>query len=382
MRKTQKKLLGLLGLLAVVAMTVFAAYLPGPGASAVETTVTDTIKLRVVGTDPRVEVTGMPSGSVVTSFNQGFKVEYENVDTISVTVKYTDDKGNVYEAEDLFEDEDLNVNYCPGSLTLDNINLKTGEYTYSYQYYDEDGNVKTVTGVTGQLAHHGYGSYTVTVVGAGYEGEEAEPDATTFSYIPAYGEAYSTTNSDGTTTNYVNVHYTPATTDGGEVSSIQLVVKDASGEVFTIGPLPASSDGHSNIELPFADYNLPDGEYTIEIYTYGSDGKQLAEPYILHVMYEEDVIYVPSTADTGGFFQGLNISRTDYFITGLVAFGIITIAGAVFLIQNNRRKAMATRGVRVASRTSRSLSVKKTKRSRRNALRTKKTTKNNSRRCR
>lgn len=375
MRKTQKKLLGLFGLLVVVAMTVFAAYLPGPEASAVETTVTDTIKVRVVGTDPLVEVTGMPSGSVVTSFNQSFGVEYENVETISATIKYTDEKGNVYEAEDLFGDGGLNVHYCPGSLTLDNINFKTGEYTYSYQYYDEDDEIRTVTGVTGQLEHYGYGSYTMTVDGVGYEGEEAEPDTTTFSYIPAYGETYSTTNSDGTTTNYVNIHYTPATTDGGEVSSIKVVVKDANGEVFTIGPFSASGDGHSNIELPFADYDLPDGEYTIEIYTYGSDGKQLAEPYTLHVMYEEDVIYVPSTADTGGFFQGLNISRTDYFITGLVTFGIITIAGIAFLIQNNRRRAMATRGVRVASRTSRSLSAKKTTRSRRNTLHKKKTTK-------
>ena len=59
MKKTHKKILGLFGLVLVVAVTVFAAFLPAPKTQAVDTTtVTDTISVRVVGSTPVVNLSG------------------------------------------------------------------------------------------------------------------------------------------------------------------------------------------------------------------------------------------------------------------------------------------------------------------------------------
>ena len=56
MKKTKKRVLGLLGLVLVIITTIFAAFLPGPEASAEGgiTSVTDTISVRVVGSVPDI----------------------------------------------------------------------------------------------------------------------------------------------------------------------------------------------------------------------------------------------------------------------------------------------------------------------------------------
>ena len=55
MKKTQKKVLGLLGLTTVGVMTAVAATMPGPVASAISN-LTDTITVRVVSDAPNVDV--------------------------------------------------------------------------------------------------------------------------------------------------------------------------------------------------------------------------------------------------------------------------------------------------------------------------------------
>ena len=83
MKKTQKNLLGMFGLSIVVATTVFAACLPGPEASAAGS-VTDTVTVRVVGDAPKVDITGVDSGSVITDGGQTIDVSYEVVDELKV----------------------------------------------------------------------------------------------------------------------------------------------------------------------------------------------------------------------------------------------------------------------------------------------------------
>lgn len=354
MKKTHKKVLGLVGLGLVAAVTAFAASLPTPEALAKTdpAPVEDKIEVRVVGTDPIVEFTGMPSGTIITSPTLTETTEYKiggdyyNVETISATLQYTDTYGNSYEAVPLFEGEDLDVNYVSGSFKFTNIDLKTGEYSYSYLTWDDETKTEVEKTGGGTLANIGYGSYTLTLNGTGYEGKTAEPNTTSFSYLPAYGYAGTTTAPDGTVDNYVNVYYTPTGQAGGEVSSIKVVVKDSSGEIrFTIGPLAASSDGFSHIDLPFESYGLEDGKYTIEVYAYGADSTDpLAAPYIIPIEYKENKIIVPDTGAVGGLFGSLNISRADYLATGLIAFGVIAVAGTMFITQNKRqKKATATR---------------------------------------
>lgn len=88
MKRAKKNFLGLLGLSAVTVMTVIAVNTPSPGAKA--TTITDTLELHVIGTTPNVEILDIKNGAVFSSPERSFKVSYENVETYTLTLTYTD----------------------------------------------------------------------------------------------------------------------------------------------------------------------------------------------------------------------------------------------------------------------------------------------------
>ncbi len=113
MKKTRKKILGLSGLVLVIALTVVAAMLPDPGASAADgtTSVTDIINVRVVGAVPRVDIVGIDNGETIIVPNQTFTVEYENVDTMEVLLTHTALDGTVTE----YGLDSFVPDYYPGS---------------------------------------------------------------------------------------------------------------------------------------------------------------------------------------------------------------------------------------------------------------------------
>ena len=95
MKKAEKQCLGFFGLSLVVAMTIVAANMPAPKASAVSTTVTDTITVRVVGSVPDVNIRGIVNDAIYVNPERNFSVDYENVETMVVSLEYTDLDGNV-----------------------------------------------------------------------------------------------------------------------------------------------------------------------------------------------------------------------------------------------------------------------------------------------
>lgn len=97
MKKTRKDLLGLIGLFVVAVMTMVAASMPGPGASAA-TTVTDVIEVRVIGMTPDITIGGIINGATYTGQERPFAVSYENVETATITLTYTDANGNTKSA--------------------------------------------------------------------------------------------------------------------------------------------------------------------------------------------------------------------------------------------------------------------------------------------
>lgn len=113
MKRTRKKILGISGLVLVVAVTIVAAMLPGPEASAADdvTGVEDTIQVRVVGAVPRVDITGIDNNEVIVVPNQTFTVDYENVETMKVILTHTALDGTVTE----YELDSFVPNYYPGS---------------------------------------------------------------------------------------------------------------------------------------------------------------------------------------------------------------------------------------------------------------------------
>ena len=306
MRKTHKKVLGLLGLVLVVATTVFAATLPGPEASAVTNSVTDTITVRVVGAVPDVNIKNIENGEVLVAPLKSFGIDYENVDTVTVTLQYTDKDGVVH----TYPIDSLVPDYVAGS----------GEYNLDL---DAEG--------------YGYGEYVLTVRGIGYDGVSDE-DIRKFSYYPLYAEA----TEDEETGNY-NLDLTykadDGTEDGGKVAKIEINVYDENGKlVEKMSPIKVTPPT-TQVKLPFADLGLPSGKYTVAVSAYDKEGEKLYKDFLLTIDYE--AITVPKTADTGGLFQSLNISKMDYLATGLIIFFLVAIGGVVFIAKTGKKKAPA-----------------------------------------
>ena len=51
------------------------------------------------------------------------------------------------------------------------------------------------------------------------------------------------------------------------------------------------------------------------------------------VVFVYDPMLVPNT---GGLFAGLNISKVDYLVTGLIAFGMVGIFGIWFILKDRK----------------------------------------------
>lgn len=180
---------------------------------------------------------------------------------------------------------------------------------------------------------YGYGKYVVRAKGTGYA-DAYDEDLVMFYYLPVYAEIE---EDEDNNTYYVDLEYTAD--DGtpeseGEVVKIVLNVYDGDGNLVTeLSPITVYPPT-TRVEIPIADTDLPSGEYTVEVIAYNADGEQLYEPYILKFYYE--AIAVP---DTGALFGNLNISKTDYLITGLLIFLSAAGLGIAFVMKNRNSKA-------------------------------------------
>ena len=306
MKKTKKRVLGLLGLALVIITTIFAAFLPNPEASAEGgiTSVTDTISVRVVGSVPDILNIKPVSGSVFIYPDQDLSFDYENVEYLTVTIYYTD-KDDVEHVIPLLEKDDPEsfVNYIPGT------------YSTSLDLLAED---------------YGYGEYRVEIVGIGFN-DIKDFETIEFAFYPVVGEANEA--EDGKV--YLDLQYD---TENENINTIGINIYDENGNlVNTLSPITVNSPD-MRVELPFAENNLPTGNYRIEITAYNAEGEALYKPYITYYYYE--MIPVPNT---GTLFSNLNISRTDYLVTGLMIFFVAAILGIVLVTKGKNSKSRLNR---------------------------------------
>ena len=335
MKKTQKKVFSIFALAFVVAMTIFAAFLPAPSTQAVS--VNDVITVRVIGAVPMVETTGIESGSTITSPSHTTTTTYENIDSLTAAIKYTGTDGN----EHIISLIDTNVNYAPGQLII-NTNYETGAYDYSYVYYDDNETPQTITG-QGQLPYFGFGDYILMVSGQGYDGATDNGDIS-FAYLPVSAEVSSENNSGVVN---IDLDYDPDTEAGGtgEVSELILNIYDKDGNLVAGSPITVVAP-EKNIEIPFSDYGLSSGDYTLEVFAYNRNGEVLSDkPFVTHFTYiyddgrnKEEEEGSPSIVvpNTGGIIGGLNISRMDYLASGLLVFFVAGIGGVTFIIKRGK----------------------------------------------
>jgi hypothetical protein len=153
MKKTHKKILGSLGLGFVAATTAVAATLPTPLASAV-TSAVDTLMVYVDHNEPELSMTS-DSQSVITNPNYSFKVGYDNVTNVKITLVNKTDAGEITHTEVIWNqdvgargekvfDLDLNNYGGYGNFTITGVALGNGDVpierilTVKYTQQDED----------------------------------------------------------------------------------------------------------------------------------------------------------------------------------------------------------------------------------------------------
>ena len=322
MKRTHKKVFGLFGLVLVAIVTVFAAFLPSPGTLAADSgSFTDNISVRVTGAAPSIDVDGIEQDSVSPDGRRTATIPYSGVESIVVKIKYTDESGN----EHVTTLPRKYVNYETGTATLD-FDTLTGEY-----YLDGEG---------GSMVAYGYGDYEVEVEGFIGDSVVAGPIYVDFETSPiGDGTQVVKEEGEGGDKYYLDVDYDASgeIPGGADVDRIGVRVFNENGEEVTAPLTIVAPD--TRIELPFAEWG--DGKYRIELTAYDANGNVIykSPAYVLEYTYSsgDKPLPVPGTGDTGGVMGNLNISKTDYIITGLIIFGIIGISAAVFISKHDKK---------------------------------------------
>lgn len=324
MKETHKKLYGFLGLGLVAAMTFCAAVMPSPEAQAAQSTVTDVIQVRVVNAVPDVVIDGIVNDEVTFAPVTNFSVEYYNVGTVQVLLTYTDLDGN----ENQYVIDSLSPDYADGSKN------------YTINALDYIG-----VSATGD----GFGSYTITVRGEGHEGAW-DSEVVTFKYLPINASATEGDDKNVELDIDTNANEPTVPPEDRAVKAIIKVTNKGTGEEAPFSPITVDLPLTGPVVLPFGDYDMPTGDYLIEVTPYNANNEQVGRPFSFTIHYDDGkVTPVPEPGggsgtivpvpDTGGLFQGGNISSSDYIITGLIVLAIVGIGGAAYIIRHDKKKA-------------------------------------------
>lgn len=287
-------------------MTICAAFMPGPEASATGSEVEDTISVRVLDEKPSVHITNPQSNTMISSLNGPISVSYTYLKKYgsTMTITYIDSEGAEH-TETIIGPEDP-------------LEGETGEISFPFREYGEK---------------YGYGRYIISMTGEGLDGERVN-DSVEFEYVAATG---SVTQDDTTGAVNVDLDYDtddPSLSDDEKVAKVVITITDENGNPIPgVDPITVSAPT-KHYELPFEELGLPSGTYKIVVTPYNAKGVELYRSVALTLKYDEMV--VPSTADTGGLFKGLNISSTDYLITGLGVFLVVGIGGIVFMSKRGK----------------------------------------------
>ncbi|MBQ3441316.1 hypothetical protein IJG27_03335 [Candidatus Saccharibacteria bacterium] len=254
--------------------------------------------METITRDKNGNITDIKTTTIVIGDGYNTPVEIEDqgqeIDHVIITVKNSN--GDVVIPPQTFP------NPTPGTtVPIDLTDLPSGVYTIITDYYNSDD--EKIATTTQTITKTEDGQMDVDIV--------QKVDTVTTVEIYIYGP------------NGNLVRIVRADRATGKVS-----VYDADENLlFTLDN--AYSD--DNMVIPME--GLAYGDYTGLIMYRNAEGKLVGDskPIIIH--YYEQSIVVP---DTGSFFQGLNMTREDYLITGLVVFVVIGTV-AFWIVKRNRK---------------------------------------------
>lgn len=309
----KKKLVGLVGLALVVLMTIFAYFLPGEAKAA--DTHTDVIRVTVYDQYPSVTINEPENESVTVSPEVEIGFDYENSQTVKMTLSYQDEEGNTqtielpdYTPSDL----DPTFNYASGN---DTVTLDLTDYGLTYGRY-----ILTLE--------------TISAVGS-------DTQSTEFYYLPA--KSTQTGTSEENNDPIVNVEY-----DQG-VEKIEIIPVDENGDPLFDEPIiievPEPFDaGSEEVIIPFSSYGIESGDYHLIINAYSKNEEtgeyeRIPAPTVLfEVSYTQPE--APAIPNTGRLLSNLDVSSSDLMITSLVVFSFAVLVAFIILNrkENDRRK--------------------------------------------
>lgn len=370
MQKNKKNFLGLLSLAAVIAMTVFAYFLPANGAyaeGAPSDSHTDIIRVTVYDQYPAVKFTAPEDGHTQSSSYYEFTFDYENSSYVNVSLIYdaTDEStGDVISKElplKTFEPSELDpvFSYASGTQQY-NIDLATCKISIDGDKFNIPNCIPTRTNGllmfippadNDKLVYNKYTLHIESHSPIGYDEDFIE-----FYYVPAYLAQIG--SADITQNPVVEVSY-----DEG-VAKIEIMPVDSDGNplfdeptVITLNPdetgkYPA---GSQSIALPFTESGFATGEYDVLVTAYsatvvpgeidpstGEPGEDTIEYEVIGSpfdLYKVDYVQppAPDVPNTGRFAKGsLNVAKSDYVITAVIVFVVIAIVA--FLMVSRKKK--------------------------------------------
>ncbi|MBQ6147783.1 hypothetical protein IJI70_03000 [Candidatus Saccharibacteria bacterium] len=323
MKKAKKRLLGLFSLVIVVVMTIVAYYLPTPNAAA--ESVTQTIQVVVYDQYPSVVVESPESGAVTTDPSIDVGVKYENSSVVKFTLKYY--KLN----ETTGEEEVVEIplpDFTPSELDPV-FNYASGETTYTID----------LAAIASEAGYNHFYLHVESSSPVGHDEDEIE-----FFYIPA-AITQTGVNEDGDPTAEVEfaegvseVSYDIYDENGNKLNSEPIVVKNDADEN---GEYPA---GTKTITIPLGSYGAATGTYRLLLTAYDEENEEINAPYDEIFNGEYDALRLnytapeaPEVPNTGRFLSSLNISTSDYMITGVIVFATAAVI-ALMIVGKKQKK--------------------------------------------
>ena len=310
MKRQRKNFVGIIGLFAVAAMTAFAYNIPIPSVNAESAGATTSITVNVVNERiPTMTIVDPSDGDVVADPAVDVRFTFTNADSFVFHIK-NNRTGDTY---DINEPLDPSIDPAVASGTqVKALNLED---------YGTYGDSFTITVSTVGVSNFAEDSVTISLKSVVVE--QVDPDD------PSNPEDDPVIEIKDKMPGVCSV-------------SIQTYKLPAGNPLFDPAIVQNVESLTARIVLPFDDALAESGQYRIEVtpLTCTDPSNPDDEPQPTGTPESIIINYTtpetPAVPNTGLMFAGLNISQSDYIITGLVIFFIIS-GGVLIYLKKSRR---------------------------------------------
>lgn len=321
MKGKKKQLLGFVGLALVFAMTAIAYSLPAPGAAAqdlnISVTVTDD------GEEGSARIISPAPGAVFTGRSTTLSMSYKKIRSMSTTVKCTDQNGTeVYN-----KTEDVVLEAATG----------VANKTIEVPAVDSDVSCVAEMNAIG-LSNEPYNdsvNFTFRAMNLPNPGTPDDPVKPPVNPDepcegPTCGKVDE--NNDPIVDVIVSDDVEKVTVQVYDTDNNPIFVDKDGNETPLVTTKDAFKDGKLSITLPMSEYNAKPGKYVAIFTATNGEGKIVST----NTYWFE---YMPKVEapGTGSIFKDLNLSRADYLLTGLVAFGAVAGFALYLVFRKSRR---------------------------------------------